>query len=264
DYNLKDSFIESLPNALILKDKLIAKLRIQDEEPYDILDALSKRKYFNNLIPSSIYLMFNTGKLIEGTVRKNGRRNFIHSFATYDMATNRPVIYVLDFEYSNSEEKLNKRNPDFIKYSNILENVSMGSKKPYDMVAFMDQELEWFHPKLLKKYDIGPLFGIYSKDEHAFTKFHKKHKLNNDHFIVYYEEEIVASVGEEQFKSKWLSSKVPLQKWHIDKNDPECAKRKVSKLNKYLIAPHQVVQLLLDDAKMSKIISPLRDNIVAI
>ena len=264
DHNLKDSFIEALPNALILKDKLIAKLRIQDEEPYEILDALSKRKYFNNLIPSAIYLMFNTGKLIEGSVRKNGRRNFIHSFSTYDMATNRPIIYVLDFEYSSSEEKFNKKNPDFVKYSNLLENVCLGSKKPFDMVAFMDQELEWFHPKLLKRYDIGPLFGMYSQDENAFTKFHKRHKLNNKHFIIYYEEEVVVSVGEEMYKSKWLSSKVPLQKWHIKKDDVECAKRKISDLNKYLIAPHEVVQLLLDDPKMTKIITPLRNNIVAI
>jgi len=264
DYNLKDTFIESLPNALILKDKLIAKLRVQDEEPFEILDALSKRKYFKNLIPSGIYLMFNTGKLIEGIVRKNGRRNFIHSFSTYDMASNRPVIYVLDFEYSSSEEKFNKHNPDFVKYSNMLENVSMGSKKPFDMMAFMDQELEWFHPKLLKKYDVGPLFGIYSKDNHAFTKFHKRHKLDHKHFIIYYEEEVLASVGEEMYKSKWLKSKVPLQTWHINKDDPEMAKRKISSLNKYLIAPHDVVQLLLDDPKMTKIISPLRDNIVAI
>jgi len=264
DFNLKDSFIDGLPNALILKDKLISKLRVQDEEPFEILDALSKRKYFNNLIPSAIYLMFNTGKLIEGSKRKNGRRSFIHSFSTYDMATNRPIVYVIDFEYSNSEAKFNKHNEDFVKYSNMLENVSMSSKSPREMLAFMDQEMEFFHPKLLKKYDIGPLYGAYSKDKHAFTEFHKRHKMDNKHFIIYYEEEVVASVGEEMYKSQWLKSKIPLQEFYIKKEDPECAKRKISDLNKYLIAPHEVVQLLLDDPKMTKIITPLRDNLVAI
>ncbi|NND78005.1 MAG: hypothetical protein HKN39_07455 [Flavobacteriales bacterium] len=264
DYNLKEQFIANLPNALVLKDRLISKLRSQKEEPYEILDALSKRKYFNNLIPSAIYLMYNTGKMMEIGIKENGRRSLIYSWSTYDMATNRPMVYVLDFEYSGGAEKFDKTNEHFKLFVDILESVAMGSKSCYEIISFMDQEMPFLHPKLLKKYDIGPLYGAYSKDEHAFSKFHKRHKLTKDHFIVYYEEEVIASVKEELIKANWISSKTPLQKFHINKDDPECSRRKVSDINKYLIAPHTVVQLLLDDPKMIKIITPLRDNLVAI
>lgn len=264
DHNLKDQFVSNLPNALVLKDRLIAKLRTQDEEPFDILDALSKRKYFNNLIPSGIYLMYNTGKMIEAEINQNGRRSLVYSWSTYDMAVNRPMVYVLDFEYSGSTEKFDRNNEHFNHFSDMLENVAMGSKSCYEIVSFLDQEMPFLHPKLLKKYDVGPLYGAYSKDDHEFSNFHKRHKLNNDHFIIYYEEEVVISVKEEMVKANWIKSKTPLQNFHINKDDAECAKRKASDINKYLIAPHSVIQLLLDDPKMTKTIAPLRDNLVAI
>ncbi len=263
DYNLKDEFLKGLPNPLILKDKLISKLRTQNEEPLDILDALAKRKYYSSLYPSSIYLMYNRGRLLE-TGKNKSRTTFIYAWGTYDMALNRPQIFVMDLEYSASVRPLDKHNDDFMKFEDIIENISAGSQSIYEMISFVDQEIPTIHPKLVKKYDLGPLFGTYSKDESPFTSFHARHGLDNEHFVLLYEEEIVVSVKEEMVKANWIGGKIPLQDFHIKSDDKECRKRKLSDLNKYLIAPHNVIQLLLDDPEMAEVLVPVRNNMIAI
>lgn len=264
DYSLKDDFLEGLPNPLILKDKLISKLRTQDEEPMNILDALAKRKYYSSLYPSSIYLMYNRGRLLHTGNARNGRLTYIYAWGTYDMALNRPQIFVMDIEYSGTERELDKNNEDFVKFENIIENISAGSQSLYELVSFVDQEIQTIHPKLIKKYDLGPLFGSYSKDESPFTKFHKRHNLDNEHYVLFYEEEVVVSVKEEVVKANWIGGKMPLQNFHIKSDDSACLKRKLSELNKYLIAPHKVFQLLLDDPEMESVLISVRNNMIAI
>ena len=264
DYELKSTFLEGLPTPLILKDKLIAKLRTQDEEPIEILNSLAKRKYYSGLYPSSIFLMYNRGRLLETGNDKKDRKSYIYAWASYDMALNRPQIFVMDLEYSGEVPKLDNDKELFEKFEGIIENISTGSQSLYELVSFLDQELPTVHPKLIKKYDLGPLFGTYSKDESPFTEFHKRHQLDNDHFIFMYEEEMVVSVKEELIKAKWIGANVPLQNYHVKSDNKECVRRKLSDLNKYLIAPHNVIQLLLEDPEMAAEITPLRNNMIAI
>lgn len=264
DYALKDDFLKGLPNPLILKDKLISKLRTQDEEPLELLDALAKRKYYSSLYPSSIFLMYNRGRLLQIGVVKSGRLKYIYAWATYDMALNRPQIFVMEIEYSGKEKELSKNNEDFIKFEKIIENISAGSQSLYELVSFVDQEIVTIHPKLIKKYDLGPLFGSYSKDDSPFTKFHERHGLDNEHYVLFYEEEVVVSVNEAEVKANWIGGKMPLQDFHIKSDDSECLKRKLSELNKFLIAPHKVFQLLLDDPEMESSLISVRNNMIAI
>ncbi|MFK7756918.1 MAG: hypothetical protein AB8B53_08320 [Flavobacteriales bacterium] len=264
DYNLKDDFLAGLPNALVLKDRLISKLRTQNEEPLDALDNLAKRKYYSSLYPSSIYLMYNRGRLLETGKTNAGRPTFIYAWGTYDMALNRPQIFVMSVEYSGQEKAFENGNPDFEKFEDIVENISAGSQSIYEMVSFIDQELPNVHPKLIKKYDLGPLYGKYSKDESPYTKFYQRHGLSAKDYVFFYEEEIVASVNEGLVKASWISSKVPLQDFHIKTDDKECQKRKLSDVKKYLIAPHKVIQLLLDDPEMGLELMAVRNNMIAI
>jgi len=258
DHQLKNEFLNNLPNALVLKDKLISKLRTQLEEPLDILDALAKRKYYSSLFPASIYLMFNKGRLIklESSIKQK-KTKFIYAWASYHMAVNRPQIYVMELEYSSPEKALDKKNPDFIKFEEIIENVTEGSQNLYEMVSFIDQELPAIHPKLIKKYDIGPIYGEYSADKNLFTEFYKKHELDSSHFILVYEEHTIVSVGETSVKSR-------LQNFHIDNSDRECTKLKLSALKRHLIAPHNTIQELYSDAEMTEHLTPYRSNILAI
>jgi len=115
DYNLKDEFLSGLPSALILKDKLIAKLRESDHEPLEILDALAKRKYFSSLYPGSIFLMNNKGRLLKTGKKIEGRKTYIYAWATYDMALNRPQIFVMDIQYSGKGDLDEKENETFAK-----------------------------------------------------------------------------------------------------------------------------------------------------
>ena len=264
DYNLKDTFLDGLPSTLILKDKLIAKLREQDEEPLEILDALAKRKYYSNLYPASIYLMINKGRLLKTGKKIEGRRTYIYAWATYDMALNRPQIFVMDVQYSGKGGLDDKGNEIFVKFESIIDNIAGGSQSIYELIAFVDQEIPEIHPKLIKKYDLGPLYGSYSKDDSPYTKFHQRHKLDNKHYVFTYEEETVVAVSEMMMKAGWVGSKVPMQNFHIDKDDPECQKRKLSGLKKRLLAPHSVIQLLLADDEMKEVIQPVRNNMIAI
>jgi len=171
---------------------------------------------------------------------------------------------VMSLEYSGTEKVFEKGNTDFEKFEEIVENISSGSQSIYVMVSFIDQELPLVHPKLIKKYDLGPLYGTYSKDESPYTKFHQRQKLDSRHYVFFYEEEIVASVNEGLVKANWISGKVPLQDFHIKSDDKECQKRKLSDLKKYLIAPHKVIQLLLDDPEMQLELMAVRNNMIAI
>ncbi|MEO0403799.1 MAG: hypothetical protein AAF193_02910 [Bacteroidota bacterium] len=265
DHALKDSWMSQSADTLRLKDKLLEHLRTKDEEPLVILDALSKKRYFNQLFPPSLFLMFNEGKLLRNLQKaSSGRMNYVYSVATYNPPTNRPIIYLFTIEYEGEQGDLESDNRALDQLRRNVEVVTQGARKPYDIMTYLDQELENIYPKVLRKFDIGPLYGKYSKDLQPLTEFYHRNQLGDQAFIIQYEEETVVSSGEEKVKAKWLKSPRVLQKYHVDKQDPTCAERKISSYKKHLLAPHKVIQVLYDDPKCEGIVQELRNNFIPV
>ena len=58
-------------------------------------------------------------------------------------------------------------------------------------------------PKVLKRIEIGPIFGKYSRDKHDYTILLRKH-FSEDQYIMPYKTEVVFSTGEKRTKSFFI------------------------------------------------------------
>ncbi len=264
DHECRKDLTSRLGEVSLLKERVLDELKKSDEEPLVALDSLSKREYFNRLEPMDMFLLFNAGELLPLRTRViQNRRSYLYHWAVYDVETNRPRIYILEFEYSG-EQKFTAVSPDFPDFMDIIKRFGKGNSPLSEMAKLIDHELEYFHPKKLKRFDIGPIHGFYSKDEHPLSTFFSRHRLDNDAFIVWYEAETVLSEGEVLSKSGFFSKERPFQRYRIPSTDTECIRRKVTSVHKSLLAPHYVMQHLYADELCKEAIESVNGNLVTL
>ena len=216
------------------------------DHPQHLLRQLSKAYYFDHLNIANLFMEFTPGKLelVSNLKDEHDSRRYCYSWASFDSVTNRPYIYIAVFDNARVFKGENvdvKRNPDFIDtIRKITHNTS-----PLNVIASdLDNAYEEVHPKIIKRIDLGPLFGLYSKDEHPFSTLLRKH-FTVDDFIITYTTEVVFSVGEKRKKS-FLSQGELRQVFYINESNKESMKRMVSGVEKYMITSHDVVRYLND------------------
>jgi hypothetical protein len=98
---------------------------------------------------------------------------------------------------------------------------------------------------VLKRIEIGPIYGKYARDKHRYTILLRK-QFNPDDYIFTYNTEIVFSTGEKRTKS-FLSKGELRQVFYIDESNKECMERMISDMHSYMITSHNVLQYLNDN-----------------
>ncbi|MBR9860203.1 hypothetical protein GYB22_05545 [bacterium] len=240
----KHEELKKNPSVESLKKHVLDHLIKNHEDPRTLLKQLSKVHYFDSLNLSKLFMEFTPGKLelISKLNDEYDSRRYFYSWASFDSVTNRPYIYLAVFDNPQIVDDKNvdiKREPNFIDAIKKLTH----NTAPLNVIASdLDNAYEAVHPKIIKRIDIGPLFGIYSKDESTFTQMLKQH-FTPDDFIITYTTEVIFSVGEKR-KRSFLSQGELRQVFYIDESNRESMKRMVSQVDKYLITSHRVVQFL--------------------
>ena len=246
DLHKKESELAKMPSKESLKQSVLDHLVKKHSDPKSLLQQLSKHCYFNNLMPHKLFFEFNPGKLelIKEATDSVQTRTYFYSWASFDSVTNKPFVYTMVFENPTNVSNQNtdiKRDLDFIE---VIKRCTHNSSPLKVIASDIDNSYENIYPKILKRIEIGPVYGKYSKDKHPFTLLLGNHFSEED-FICTYQTEIVFSIGQKMSKS-FLSKGELRQVFYIDETNKECMDKMISQIDKYMITSHRVLQYLND------------------
>lgn len=244
-----DARLRELPKVEALKQAILDTLFKHRRVPEDLLRQLGRREYFLTLqrhlnlgglfreyTPGRVELLDNGGG---GPVRR-----YLYSWGAYDVLTNRPHVYLLIFDLKSEGKALTDHPGAVAEFSESIRRHT-NNTAPLRVIAHdLDEQDARFHPKILKRTDIGPLHGRYAKDDHLYTRVVRDH-FGEEDLIFEFTTEIIFSIGEKRTKS-FLSKGDLRQIFFVDQSNAECMERHVSEVHKYMLATHPVVQYLHD------------------
>lgn len=245
DVERRLELLAQLESAEELKRDILDYLLEKKEHPGYLLKRMGRIRYLESLAENRVFNDFNEGKLvlIKELEDENQSRRFMYDWSSYDTVSNRPHIYILVFDEPRFSGK--KKLP--IVEEQLFREVvrrSTHNSAPLKVVASdLDEGLEFMYPKILKRIDLGPVFGNYSRDEHELTKLMKD--LPAGEFLFQYTTETIFSVGEKRTGS-FLSKGELRQVFFVDESNKECMDRMVSKVHKYILATHKSLRMLND------------------
>lgn len=240
DLDLVEEKLTALPNESILAQAILDHLFEHKEEPTELLTRMATVKYLSMLDEQKMFGMFVPGSL-ELRSHNDKIRSYIFSWGCYDVKTNRPYIHILFFDQNAKSESLEK---DKIAFDGFLDVIrSEGSRVPdVGILALaVDQSLEDIYPKVLKRIGIGPVYGKYCRDDNEIMTYLRSEGLKEEDFVLFFSTSIVFSIEERVSKGLFSKGKIR-QVFHIPESDEECYANKASKVHKYALAPHKVIQ----------------------
>ena len=246
DMNTKAAKLEKLPSVDSIKQNILDNLIKNKKDPAKLLKQLSTACYLSKLNKTNLFFEFTPGKLelIREISSTNKQRRYLYSWGSYDSVTNRPYIYIMVFDNTLITRKNNsdvKKDRDFVE---VIKKMTHNSAPLKVIASDIDEAFEAIHPKVLKRIDIGPIFGQYARDEHFFTQMLRKNFSSKD-FVFTYNTEVIFSVGEKR-NSSFLSTGDLRQIFHVDDSNKDCMDRMISKMHKYLITSHSVLQYITE------------------
>ncbi|MBO6515199.1 MAG: hypothetical protein JJ975_01435 [Bacteroidia bacterium] len=247
DIDRKETALEKLPSQDSLKQSILDHLIRKKEDPRHLLKQLSRSSYYIRLKWSNLFTEFTPGtlELLNEHTDKARTRTYFYSWASYDSVTNKPFIYTMVFDNKAiSKEGVTDvdKDPGFVE---TIKRVTHNTSPLKVIASDIDNAYESVMPKVIKRIEIGPIFGKYAQDKHPHTLLIKK-QFSDDDFIFTYNTEIVFSTGEKRTKS-FLSKGELRQVFYVDESNKECMEKMVSDYHTYLITSHKVLQYLNDN-----------------
>ena len=229
-------------NDLELREQHLDKLVDTDALKVQFLDTLLRKKesikksdlfkassiiYYTTVDKKYIFNRFVQGKILKAP--KDANYDYVTSWSFYDVSHNRPFICFMYFDYNgknaiNDKEKI---------YQTLKE--SADREMALDTMAYnIDRKLPNLIPKHFKRIDLGPLHNVFAKDEneitHAILSGIASKTIPLESYAVSMNiDEVFAG---ETFTEGSFFNKQTMQKWS------DVLKQK------YLFAPHRIIQLL--------------------
>lgn len=248
DLENKDKLLADMQTEESLKLAVLDQLFNNNQKPHKLLAKLGKRTYLSQLNEKDLFLPFTPGELVfmSRDDKAQTRRN-LYSWGSYDSVTNRPFIYLLIFDQDMSEPALHSDKAKAAELVTEIQKIKRDSA-PLRMIATeIDEFFPTIHPKVLKRIDIGPLHGRYSKDDAALSRIAKTY-FNEEDYIFVFTTEVVFSVGSKKTGGLFKTGEMR-EVFFVDESNKDCMERNVSAVHKYMLAPHNVVQHLRDYQK---------------
>ena len=242
DLRTRDSRLAKLPPADTLKSAILDRLLISKADPRDILWRLSERVYLENLKARDLFFSFKFGKLQKNN-ENDEKRNYSITWSCFDEPTNRPIVYLMNFDQDKGEALLEDEDVNFYALIETLKRQSTGNRGLLYVATGIDEAISEIHPKLLKRIQIGPICSLdYSKNPADLYKLLQENGENHEP-IVFFDDEIIMSI-EQKRSGKLLSLEKIREVFLVPEIDLECYTKKVSQIHHYLILPHRIHQLL--------------------
>ncbi len=238
DLKVRDAKLQELPPERSLKQAALDYLFQHKEKPVKFLKQLSRRAYYESLEQEKLYLEFTPGKVHELGVKGPELWQFVYSWASFDSVTNRPYLYLMIFDHDLSG---NNGEPGDSRFVDKIKRATHNTAPLKVVISDIDNDLPGVQPKVLKRTDLGPIYGRYSKDGNVLSQLVQTHFTQED-FVFLFNTEIIFSIGQQR-SEKFTKGKLK-QVFFVDESNRECIERMVSKVHKYMLAYHHVVQHL--------------------
>ena len=228
DLELRKLHLDKLVDTEALKEQFLDTLLRKKEliKKSDLYKA-SSIIYYTTVDKQFIFNRFVQGKILEAP--KDANYDYVTSWSFYDVSHNRPFICFMYFDYNkknaiNDKEKI---------YQTLKE--SADREMALDTMAYnIDRKLPDLIPKHFKRIDLGPLHNVFAKDENEITHalligIANKTIPLESYAVSMNVDEVFAG---ETFTEGSFFNKQTMQKWS------DVLKQK------YLFAPHRIIQLL--------------------
>lgn len=237
-----------LPPTPMLKQAILDHMFKYHEDPKTLLWQMSEREYYEMLDERKLFLPFTAGRC-ELRGDSPGFRSYVFSWACYDFRTNRPYVHILTFDQDDSGEPLERKEENYHQFLEVIK--AEGARVPdVGILALaIDDDLEWIHPKVLKRICIGPLHSHLScVDGDVFCRLLADGARSTDDFILRLKDEIIFSERQQVLGGDRRSPRRVREVFHIPETDLECYEDKASMIHRYLLMPHHVLQHLESSA----------------
>lgn len=229
-------------NDLELRDDYLGKLTPIDVLQEEFLDTLMRKKepikrsklfqassivYYSSVNKRYIFNRFVQGKIVNAP--KEVDTKHMTSWSFYDVASNRPFICFMYFNYDGND--VNDYKDDIYE---VLKHVA-DRKMNLDTMAYgIDRKLPKLSPKLIKRIDLGPLHNMFAKDENELTHTILEGISNKEIPVESYALSLKIDEVESksEFKEGRFFNKQILQRWDDVFRE------------KYVFAPHRIIQLI--------------------
>ncbi|TYA71804.1 hypothetical protein [Seonamhaeicola marinus] len=228
DLELRNDYLQKLTPVEVLQEEFLDTL-MRKKEPIkrSKLFQAASIVYYSSVDKRYIFNRFVQGKIVKSP--EGATTDYMTSWSFYDVASNRPFVCFMYFNYSGSD--VNDVKGDIY---DVLKNTADRKMKLDTMAYGIDRKLAKVSPKLIKRVDLGPLHNMFAKDENELTHIIlegiSKKEIPLESYALSLKIDEVASKSE--FKEGSFFSKQLLQRW-------DDVFRK-----KYVFAPHRIIQLL--------------------
>lgn len=232
DLELRKEYLDKLVDTNALKEQFLDTL-LRKKEPIKKTELFKASSiiYYTSVEKKYIFNRFVQGKILEAP--KDASYDFVTSWSFYDVSHNRPFICFMYFDYDGGNAIKDKEKV----YQTLKE--SADREMSLDTMAYnIDRKLTGIQPKHIKRIDLGPLHNVFAKDEneitHAILSGISSKTVSLESYAVSLKIDEVFSG--DTFTEGGFFSKQTMQKWSDVIQQ------------KYLFAPHRIIQLLYNQA----------------
>ncbi|APZ47939.1 hypothetical protein BW723_17275 [Polaribacter reichenbachii] len=228
DLELRKQYLDKLVDTSVLKEQFLDTL-LRKKQPIKKTELFKASSiiYYTSVERQFIFNRFVQGKILEAP--KDANHDYVTSWSFYDVSHNRPFICFMYFNYDGNNAIKDKEKI----YQTLKE--SADREMSLDTMAYnIDRKLIGIQPKHIKRIDLGPLHNVFAKDEnlitHAILGGISSKTVSLESYAVSLTIDEVFSG--DTFTEGGFFSKQTMQKWS------DVIKQK------YLFAPHRIIQLL--------------------
>ncbi len=227
--------------ALIAKREMLDFMMQQKKVSTKIQQLISRYTYMSMLNYDSVFKIFNPSLQVFALEHKKEYVKYFVSWSCYTTASNRPQVYLMEFEYHNKGNSIYDHENDLDDLYTKLLSTNWKTQAPLqNIVSHIDLLCPNIKPKLLKRVDIGPYYTVFKKDESVFAQILRSFDSFKDN-IMCMTIESIESISE--VKSNGGISEV-LQVFNIPSEIEECQERKCSSIDRFIFTTHTISQIL--------------------
>jgi len=242
--------LKSLPSQERLKKDMIHHILSEQSAPTQLQYALSQRIYYEYLAKKELFLSQNHPQVIwVGKDVKQGRRTYLVHWAAYDSQTNLPAIYLMELE-DTSSRALPHDERRWPRVQSHLMAQAVSGLKLLTIAQGFDQDFDSLHPKMLRRFHIGPMYS------HAFTQQHGPLRdilaeaigeVGLDWALAWTVESLIS--GSIKKEKVGIFKTAERQIYNLDKMDFKMVDSGATEIRRSLILPHRAYQVLEEKQK---------------
>lgn len=236
--------LKQLPSMANLKEDALNELFETQGEPLGTLGLMAERNYLERLRDADFMSPFRfAGVQLRG--KEGKRRHYMCAWSCYNAADNLPYVHTMLFEQDTRETALEKKGENYEELKSIISNEGRRVPPLAVLAMAIDNQLEGIHPKILKRTKIGPLaLPRFTFDQGPIALMVKGLAKPTEFSVEITTETIFSTTEVVKEKGSWLRPDKVRSVFAIPENDLECFMAKTSRIHKYLLLPHHLMQHL--------------------